>query len=169
MFLKAYPIGSIYISYNNTNPGTLFGGTWESFGSGRTLVGINSSDTAFDTVGKTGGEKTHTLTVAEMPSHTHTFTGTAHRHEPSSTNESFIGVYDGVNVVYNSTARKWWSYDEGNYHWMYLQNNISGVGIGEYRSTNSVTVGGSNANTGGGGAHSNLQPYIVVYMWKRIA
>jgi hypothetical protein len=68
-----YPVGSIFISTVATNPGTLLGrGTWVAFAEGRTLVGLNSSDTDFDTVEETGGAKTHTLTVDEMPAHTHT-------------------------------------------------------------------------------------------------
>lgn len=66
-----YPVGSVYISVSSTSPATLFGGTWVAFATGRTLVGINTSDTDFKTVEKTGGEKTHKLTVNEMPSHTH--------------------------------------------------------------------------------------------------
>lgn len=66
-----YPIGSIYLSVNNVNPGTLFGGTWEAFGSGKTLVGVDPNDTDFEDAQLTGGEKTHTLTVDEMPSHRH--------------------------------------------------------------------------------------------------
>lgn len=66
-----YPVGSIYMSVNSTNPGTLFGGTWVAWGTGRVPVGINTSDTDFNTVEKTGGAKTHTLTVEEMPSHRH--------------------------------------------------------------------------------------------------
>ena len=67
-----YPVGSIYISTVSTNPATLLGtGTWSAFAAGRTLVGINSGDTDFDTVEETGGAKTHTLTVDEIPSHTH--------------------------------------------------------------------------------------------------
>ena len=67
-----YPIGSIYLSTVPTNPATLFGfGTWKTWGAGRVPVGVNTSDTAFNTVEKTGGEKTHKLTVAEMPSHQH--------------------------------------------------------------------------------------------------
>jgi hypothetical protein len=67
-----YPIGSIYISTVSTNPGTLFGvGTWEAFGAGKTLVGLDSGDTDFDTVEETGGAKTHTLTTAELAVHTH--------------------------------------------------------------------------------------------------
>lgn len=73
-FLKsAYPVGSVYTSVVNTNPSTLFGfGTWSAFASGRTLVGVDTGQTEFDTVEETGGAKTHTLTIAEMPAHDHT-------------------------------------------------------------------------------------------------
>lgn len=71
---KVYPIGSIYMSVNQTNPSELFGGTWEVWGSGRVPVGVNTADGDFNTVEKTGGEKTHILTVNEMPVHRHTFT-----------------------------------------------------------------------------------------------
>ena len=66
-----YPIGSIYMSTSDTNPGTLFGGAWTSWGSGRVPVGVDTSQTEFNTVEKIGGEKTHTLTTPEMPSHNH--------------------------------------------------------------------------------------------------
>ena len=62
----AYPVGSIYISVNSTNPSTLFGGTWEEI-KGRFLLGRDNSHKA----GSTGGEFKHTLTVNEMPSHSH--------------------------------------------------------------------------------------------------
>lgn len=52
-----YPVGSIYISVINTNPSTYFGGTWVSFGSGRVLVGVDTSQTEFNSVMKTGGSK----------------------------------------------------------------------------------------------------------------
>ena len=70
---KAYPIGSVYINASNaTNPASLLGfGTWSAFGAGKVMVGLDAGDTSFDTVGETGGEKTHTLTVAEMPVHSH--------------------------------------------------------------------------------------------------
>ena len=71
---KAYPVGSIYISTVSTNPGTLFGfGTWEAFGAGRVLVGYDSTDADFDESEETGGAKTHTLTAAEIPAHTHNY------------------------------------------------------------------------------------------------
>lgn len=70
---KVYPVGSIYISTTSTNPNTVFGfGTWAAFGAGKTLVGLDSGDGDFDTSEETGGAKTHTLTVDEMPSHQHT-------------------------------------------------------------------------------------------------
>ena len=70
-----YPVGSIYLSVNPTNPSQLFGGEWEQWGKGRVPVGVDTSQTEFNTVEKTGGEKTHKLTVAELASHSHGFQG----------------------------------------------------------------------------------------------
>ena len=68
----AWPVGSVYTSIVSTNPATLLGGgTWVSFGAGRVLVGLDATQTEFDTVEETGGAKTHTLTTAEMPAHLH--------------------------------------------------------------------------------------------------
>lgn len=68
----AWPVSSIFISVSATNPGASLGcGAWAAFGAGRVLVGLDAGQTEFDTVEETGGAKTHTLTVAEMPSHTH--------------------------------------------------------------------------------------------------
>jgi hypothetical protein len=66
-----YPIGSIYMSVSNTNPGELFGGTWVAWGAGRVPVGVSASDAEFNTVEETGSEKTHVLTAAELASHQH--------------------------------------------------------------------------------------------------
>ena len=66
-----YPIGAIYQSTVNTDPSSFIGGTWERFGNGRVLVGVDEADSVFSTPNKTGGAKTHTLTIAEIPSHTH--------------------------------------------------------------------------------------------------
>ena len=66
-----FPIGSTYITQTNTNPSTILKfGTWERV-KGKVLVGLDEDDTTFNTIGKTGGEKTHTLTENEMPNHTH--------------------------------------------------------------------------------------------------
>lgn len=66
-----YPIGTIYESTKPDNPSTFMGGAWSRFGNGRVLVGVDENDADFNTVNKTGGEKKHTQTIAEMPSHTH--------------------------------------------------------------------------------------------------
>lgn len=63
---KVYPVGSIYMSVNSTNPKTLFGGTWVQL-EDRFLLGAGTTYKA----GATGGEATHTLTLEEMPSHNH--------------------------------------------------------------------------------------------------
>ena len=124
---KVYPVGSIYTSVNSTNPSTLFGGTWERFGNGKVLVGVDENDTNFNTVEKTGGEKTHTLTVDEMPSHSHT-------------------------TYLNSST------SEGNYNKHYMRG-------ADYSTSETYT----SSSVGGNTAHNNLQPYITVYMWKRVA
>lgn len=75
--LTAHPIGSIEINVSGTNPETYLGGTWEVFGSGRVLIGVgtgtdtNNTSQTFSSAEVTGGEYTHKLTVAEMPSHSH--------------------------------------------------------------------------------------------------
>ncbi|WP_418361552.1 phage baseplate protein, partial [Thomasclavelia ramosa] len=55
--LTAYPVGAIYMSVSPTSPASLFGGTWTQWGSGRVPIGINSSDSDFNTVEKTNGTK----------------------------------------------------------------------------------------------------------------
>lgn len=132
---KAYPIGSVYINASNsTNPASLLGfGTWVAFGAGKVMVGLDAGDTSFDTIGKTGGEKTHTLTVAEMPSHKHSRIEDFYNYQ-ASMSSIFGGIYKVGDPL-------------------------------ETGKTDSKTI----QNTGGGGSHNNLQPYIVVYFWKRTA
>jgi len=67
-----YPVGAVYISTVSTNPADFFGfGTWQRFGNGRLLVGVDEADGDFNAPLAIGGAKTHTLTVAQIPSHTH--------------------------------------------------------------------------------------------------
>ena len=139
VFLKTYPVGSIYISTSSTNPSTIYGGTWERYGQGKTLVGLNESETEFSTINKTGGEKTHTLTINEMPSHNHQ-----------------IGSGDGSNgLIIGSAPESNILVGVNNYYIKY-----DGVGNGPSTYLNTYNVGGSSD-------HNNLQPYITVYMWKR--
>jgi len=69
---RVYPVGSIYISIDSNNPGARLGGTWVRFGNGRALVGVDEENSNFNTVQRTGGAETHTLTIAQIPSHNHT-------------------------------------------------------------------------------------------------
>lgn len=66
-----YPIGSIIIKDDTTDYSSYLGFSWEKVFAGVTLVGLDTTQTEFDTIGKTGGEKTHTLTIEEMPKHNH--------------------------------------------------------------------------------------------------
>ena len=72
LMLKMYPVGAIYASTVSTNPGTLFGGTWEALPAGRVLLaqGTSSWGTTY-AAGSQGGEATHTLTIGEVPAHKH--------------------------------------------------------------------------------------------------
>jgi len=122
------PVGSIVVLGVSTNPATLYGfGTWTAI-AGRVIVGLSGSDTEFDTLNETGGAKTHTLTIAEMPSHNHTPEG-----------GGLFFLYGTNNSQIGTTA-----------------GSGSGFNIG-------------TTYTGGGGAHNNLQPYIVKYVWERTA
>lgn len=155
-----YPVGSIYMSVTSTNPATYFGGTWVAWGSGRVPVGINTSDSNFNTVEKTGGASAVTLTASQMPSHTHTFTGS------STTTNSAGGHTHNIGRDTDGGA--------GSSRYTVHSAGTSGAQATSPTSsagahTHSLTPKGKNANTGGGGSHTNLQPYIVCYMWKRTA
>ncbi len=65
------PIGSTYITQDNTNPSTILGfGTWERL-KGKVCLGLDEDDSDLNEIGKTGGESKHTLTINEIPSHAH--------------------------------------------------------------------------------------------------
>ena len=69
-FAQVYPIGSVLAFYDDVDHSNHLGLTWELFAQGRTLVG-KSTETEFNEIGKTGGAKTHTLNVNQIPSHDH--------------------------------------------------------------------------------------------------
>lgn len=127
-----YPVGSIYMSVNSTSPATLFGGTWSQIAQGRTLIGqgtgtdSNNVSNSF-TNGAMNGEYKHTLSIDEMPSHSHLQTNVCNFHQNRQT-----------------TA--------GNY-------NMADTSLPDKQT----------GSAGGGVAHNNLPPYLVVYMWKRTA
>lgn len=118
--LDVYPVGAVYISVSNIDPGTLFGGTWEQI-QDTFLLSAGSIYTA----GDTGGEATHTLTIDEMPAHKHT--------------------------VQFADAASYADYPP--------------LGTSNYNNTRSKDT----STVGGGQAHNNMPPYLVVYMWQRIS
>lgn len=97
---NVYPVGSIYLSVNSTNPKNLFGGTWEQI-QGRFLFGMNSSYPA----GSTGGEITHKLTAAEMPTHAHYMASGNGGGEDTWTPDAGSYLVDSV----TSEKNTWWA------------------------------------------------------------
>lgn len=159
-FIKTmYPVGSIYMSVNNTNPSTYFGGTWVAWGAGRVPVGINTADGNFNTVEKTGGAATVALTAAQMPAHTHGVgtlkEASAGAHTHNLKNQKAAWGVDGAGnrVMVDATSG-----------YTALTNKATASA-----GAHTHTLSGATASTGSGSAHSNLQPYIVCYMWKRTA
>lgn len=175
IMLLAHPIGSIYESTESTDPGDLFGGTWETFGAGRVLVGVSGSESEFNEVRKEGGSKEVTITTDQMPAHSHTVN--SHNHSipalSGSTNSTGAHIHT-ITADYNSDISL-----DGKY------SRIAGNGTSSTSSpfhcgsagnhshtvtTKAGTSGNSAPGTnsqGGGQAHPNLQPYITVYRWIR--
>ena len=141
-----YPVGSIYTAVVATNPATLLGvGTWTAFGAGKVPIGIDSGDTDFDTAEETGGSKTAS---GNTGSHALTVNEMpSHKHHQGSGAGSG-SIQWGQNTP-GGDAR--WSSDSG---------------TDSSRYTNYVGGGAGHTHTV---ANSIVQPYIVVYMWKRTA
>lgn len=196
-----YPIGSVYVSTLSTNPGTLLGrGTWGVFGAGKTLVGLDSGDTDFDTSEETGGAKTkavsahagsavadhaahtHSVTsnvaVGNHASHTHTYTDVPNHVHVQSVNSGTTGGLSGYTPDTSTSTSTASGYSTA--------NNTSGVATGTTNgpdatlthsvTNNAVTSGNPSATLTHSVTQPNdhtalnvVQPYIVVYMWKRTA
>lgn len=169
---KIYPVGSIYTSVSSTNPASIFGGQWVAFGSGRTLVGVNSADSDFNAPNKTGGSKNvsftpqgnitgtvggHTLTVNEIPAHNHT---------------SKAQLSDVAKPAYLQSVAGF-TPTGGDLH----------AACVDFTGTAGNIISGFK-NTGGGASHNHpftgtfsgrnaninvMQPYVTVYFWRRTA
>ncbi len=144
--LQAYPVGAVYISVNATSPATLFGGTWAVFGAGRALVSLDATDTDFDTAEELQGSKTVTLSESNLPSHNHKI---AAEHGGGTTSTV---LSSGSQTL----ATRQTNADTDNH---------------DYRlgSTTVAPTLGKTSDVGSGTAVNNIQPSIVVYMWKRTA
>ena len=150
---SAYPVGSVYINASDsTNPATLLGfGTWTALGEGRVLLGAGSGGGGTYSAGATGGSK-DAITV----SHTHTYSGTT---------GTGGGSHSHVQQLYYQGGGGGGGADV----------NVSGGTSYTSWSTQSTNIdhthsfSGTTASTGSSATDANLQPYLVVYMWKRTA
>jgi hypothetical protein len=142
----AFPIGMVIITVTNINPTNWTYGTWESFGQGMCLVGLDSSQTEFNTELKTGGSK-------YLQSHNHTGSTSENGYHSHSTSFKFSGGSGSSYAISWSTGTWQGPYD----------NAIGAVSVyGSGSHTHSFTTGNS-----GSGSSQNLQPYIVVHFWRR--
>lgn len=194
-----YPVGSIYISVTDSTVAqveTRFGGTWEAFGSGRTLIGVDTTDTDFNTVEKTGGANTiniqHSHTVN---SHSHTI---SHAHTMAHTHAYGIGfpcawgaaIPENKFYQWNGSSWSTVSYTPIRSDSVSVNSGLNQAGAGPWGLTSMgwkcTTAGSSASKTGGtdttnsgnatpgtdsklNTAQSVVQKYITTYMYKRIA
>lgn len=140
---KIFPVGSIYISVTNTNPSSFLGGTWVAFGQGRTLVGVDTSQSEFNTVQKTGGAKTVTLTTSQIPSHTH----------------SLETEFDDSEIVVMRPGPG----NDGN------NVNVSEGATSSMSYRRAQTLSKNTKSSGSGQAHNNMPPFVTVYFWRRVS
>ena len=158
----AYPVGSIYMSTDSTNPSSLFGfGTWVAFGTGKMLISADGTYTA----GSTGGAATTTLAETNLPSHTHPFSATS---GGTSTSLSHAHNLLGSSNHYVADG------GQGQGGAASFPFSLGGTDYGTYTTASGSldhthSVSGTTGAIGSGTAFTNLPPYIAVYMWNRTA
>lgn len=152
-----YPIGSVYISLNNTSPETLFGGAWTKI----TDTFLWASGT--ESVGATGGEKQVSLTLAQGPAHTHTrgtmeITGKFRAYSEYNLNntayQNYVGGAISSEESYGTSSNL-------------ASGSNDAVRMHYFTASNAWT--GETSSSGESQPHNNMPPYLVVNMWKRIA
>ena len=142
---SAFPVGAVYITFNDNNPGNFLGGTWVQFGQGRTLIGQGtgndgSTEMSF-TATSQGGEYRHVLSLNEMPSHAHKPHGWS------------IVTSKGANTGLNNLQ--------------YLGENNRTGNVNSFRDDYEQNRYGSYV--GNNEPHNIVQPYLVVFFWRRIS
>lgn len=137
-----YPVNSVYISYSHTNPGTLFGGTWQ-----RITNAFLWAAGASDSIGATGGEKTHTLTADELPK----LSGGALFRDIDLGDSNLLLQTSGI---FSKSTTAW----EGTHAALTTEDKTSGY----LRNRLGLDFGGDKA-------HNNMPPYVQVSIWRRTA
>lgn len=176
---KLWPVGSIYISVNNANPASFFGGSWVQFATGKTIVGVDTGQGEFNAVEKSGGHKelqshAHGMNnhVHSLNNHTHTVPNHVHTMQGAGNHYHYLGINKDA-VQKGTSYNKPNNFESGSTSY---KSNTTGNHAHTMNSSGTCTTGGNSGNTGGnsgnttsagGGNAGNLQPYITVYMWKR--
>ncbi len=150
IFDKIYPVGAIYISTNEINPGTLFVGTWEQI-VGKFLLASNNSNASY-ALGKTGG------TIS------HTHKSTAHTHGAGKLAAAIN--FDAQTGIYTR-----WTTDCGAFTATGLKASKEVVNSSNKSRGESTVVYGTTASTtpGDTGSSSNMPPFLSVNVWKRVS
>lgn len=138
---KTYPVGSVYMSFNETSPATLFGGTWVEIGDENNewfplFTAVNNAGGFVS--GSVGGEEKVKLTINQIPSHTHKL---------SDGMGAVLSIGTKSDVLSNKALG---FVMQSNNSWSGLNKNVLNI-----------------ANTGGTQSHNNMPPYIRVYAWRR--
>lgn len=172
-----YPIGSIYISVNNSNPSNIFGGIWEAFGAGKTLVGVDGSDEDLKKAESKSGNKKIRLKESQLPEHVHAYTPTG---KIETTKEKGT-ISHNYSLFLNRAGTRKESFNESNMLDMRFVGRKHPTGThvtteSELRSYytglgHTHTFKGEKNNTEKAGMTEEINimpPYITCFFWKRI-
>ena len=143
MRLNLYKVGDIIHTRESTNPSNRYVGTWELIGQGKVMVGVDPNDADFNTVGKTGGEKTHKLKVEEIPNHPHSLQMAGTRLDANG--DFIFRMQAGV----GGNGGNFWNL------------GLARTGNGSHDASITSHCGDK--------AHNNVQPYETCYIWCRTA
>ena len=189
-----HPIGKILMTDDSRNPAEYYPGTtWVAWGSGRVPVGVNTSDSDFNSVNKTGGAKSYTLSVNQMPAHNHNlsysgYTSTVnavHSHGVSQINDGYTdlsgshthrvkaeksGASGSARAIVSGSGTDYYSavaYGGDHQHGVIIPAHSTNYT--DLPHSHAVSINKDTNSKGGGQAFSLVQPYITCYMWKRTA
>jgi microcystin-dependent protein len=164
-WLSIYPIGSIYMSVNNVNPSTIFGGTWQQI---KDKFLLACGDTYNN--GATGGSATHTLAVNQLPSHSHHYTRATgvgshmltlneipnHSHKYAAPEDVYSGFKEGTGATINPAIGV-------------QELTTTAVGGGQAHNHPLNTDTPNTESVGSGAAINHMPPYLAVNVWVRTA
>ena len=158
-----YPVGSIYMSINDTNPSELFGGTWEPI-EDTFLLASGSTYAA----GDTGGSADAVVVKHNHTQNPHNHTQNAHNHS-ADTDHKFVEAHKNANM--SLTSKRAMSYTSGNYYYMYSSGTgtINDASVTANKTATNQAQTATNQESGVDGTGKNMPPYLAVYMWQRIA